>query len=56
MKNQKVRMELLTSEALAKDLFNLGVFNKEEDEEVNIQTPEDFLARFESEKKKEHKN
>ena len=39
-------------EALAKDLFNLGVFNKEEDEEVNIQTPEDFLARFESEKKK----
>ena len=39
-------------EALAKDLFNLGVFNKEEDEEVNIQTPEEFLARFESEKKK----
>lgn len=39
-------------EALAKDLFNLGVFNKEEDEEVSIQTPEDFLARFESEKKK----
>ena len=44
--------EAANFEALAKDLFNLGVFNKEEDEEVNIQTPEDFLARFESEKKK----
>ncbi len=39
-------------EALAKDLFNLGVFKKEGDEEVSISTPEDFLARFESEKKK----
>jgi hypothetical protein len=39
-------------EALANDLFELGVFNKEEDEEVNIESPEDFLARFESEKKK----
>ena len=39
-------------EALSNDLFNLGVFNKEEDEEVTISTPEDFLARFESEKKK----
>jgi hypothetical protein len=38
--------------ALANDLFQLGVFNKEEDEEVNIESPEDFLARFESEKKK----
>ncbi len=38
--------------ALANDLFNLGVFNKEDDEEVTIATPEDFLARFESEKKK----
>lgn len=38
--------------ALANDLFELGVFNKEEDEEVNIESPEDFLARFESEKKK----
>ena len=39
-------------EALANDLFNLGVFNKEDDEEVTIASPEDFLARFESEKKK----
>jgi len=39
-------------EALANDLFNLGVFNKEGEEEVSISTPEDFLARFESEKKK----
>ena len=39
-------------EALANDLFQLGVFNKEEDEEVTIASPEDFLARFESEKKK----
>ena len=39
-------------EALSKDLFDLGVFNKEEGEEVSIETPEDFLARFESEKKK----
>jgi len=39
-------------EALANDLFNLGVFNKEGDEEVTIASPEDFLARFESEKKK----
>ena len=38
--------------ALANDLFQLGVFNKEEDEEVSIESPEDFLARFESEKKK----
>ena len=39
-------------EALANDLFNLGVFNKEGEEEVSISSPEDFLARFESEKKK----
>lgn len=40
--------------ALANDLFNLGVFNKEEDEEnVEINTPEEFLERFQAEKKKE---
>lgn len=39
-------------EALANDLFNLGVFKKEGEEEVTIASPEDFLARFESEKKK----
>jgi hypothetical protein len=38
--------------ALSNDLFNLGVFNKEEDEEVSINTAEEFLERFNSEKKK----
>jgi len=38
--------------ALANDLFNLGVFTKEEDEEVSINTPEEFLERFTAEKKK----
>lgn len=38
---------------LSKDLFRLGVFNKEENEEdVDITTGEDFLERFETEKKK----
>lgn len=39
--------------ALANDLFKLGVFNKEDEEgDVEIKTPEDFLERFNSEKKK----
>ena len=38
--------------ALANDLFSLGVFTKEEDEEVSINTPEEFLERFTAEKKK----
>jgi hypothetical protein len=39
--------------ALARDLFKLNVFTKDEDEEdVNISTPEEFLARFQDEKKK----
>lgn len=39
--------------ALSKDLFKLGVFSKDEDEEdVNISTPEEFLERFQNEKKK----
>ena len=39
--------------ALANDLFNLGVFTKNsEDEEVSINTPEEFLERFTAEKKK----
>lgn len=42
--------------ALSKDLFRLGVFNKNEDEsedsDVVIDSPEDFLERFQSEKKK----
>jgi len=39
--------------ALAKDLFKLGVFSKDDEEEdVNISTPEEFLERFNNEKKK----
>ena len=39
--------------ALAKDLYKLGVFTSEEDdEETNISTPEEFLERFNAEKKK----
>lgn len=39
--------------ALARDLFKLNVFTKDDDEEeVNISTPEEFLERFQSEKKK----
>ena len=39
--------------SLSKDLFKLGVFtNDEDDEEVNISTPEEFLERFQAEKKK----
>jgi len=39
--------------ALANDLFNLGVFTKDSDEEeVSISTPEEFLERFNAEKKK----
>lgn len=40
-------------EALANDLFNLGVFTKDDDDEdVAINTPEEFLERFQAEKKK----
>ena len=39
--------------ALANDLFKLGVFTKEEDEDdVEINTPEEFLEKFQVEKKK----
>jgi hypothetical protein len=39
--------------ALSNDLFKLGVFSKDEDEEdTPIDTPEAFLERFQSEKKK----
>ena len=39
--------------ALSNDLFKLGVFNKDEDEEdINITTPEEFLERFQVEKRK----
>ena len=39
--------------SLSKDLFKLGVFTNDEDEEdVAISTPEEFLERFNAEKKK----
>ena len=39
--------------SLSRDLFKLGVFtNDEDDEEVSISTPEEFLERFQAEKKK----
>ena len=40
--------------ALSKDLFKLGVFSKDDDEEEDtpINTPEEFLERFQAEKKK----
>jgi hypothetical protein len=39
--------------ALANDLFKLGVFSKDDEEEdVQISTPEEFLERFQEEKKK----
>ncbi len=39
--------------ALANDLFKLGVFTKEDDEEdVDVSTPEAFLERFQAEKRR----
>lgn len=39
--------------ALSRDLFKLGVFSKEDDEEdAAIETPEAFLEKFQAEKKK----
>jgi hypothetical protein len=38
--------------ALANDLYKLGVFNKDDDDEEAISTPEQFLEKFNSEKKK----
>ena len=39
--------------AFSKDLFRLGAFSKDDDEEdIQISTAEEFLERFESEKKK----
>jgi hypothetical protein len=39
--------------ALANDLFKLGVFSKDDEEDdLDISTPEEFLERFEAEKRK----
>ena len=53
IENNEEEEEVSKFGALSKDLFKLGVFSKEEDEEdVSISTPEEFLERFNSEKKK----
>ncbi len=51
--NTEVDEQVSQFTALSRDLFKLGVFSQDEDEqEVNISTPEEFLERFQSEKKK----
>ena len=53
LEKDKNNVEVSKFSALSKDLFKLGVFNKEEDEaDVDIASPEDFLERFQLEKKK----
>ena len=50
---EDVEEDITQFSALANDLFNLGVFTKDgEDEDVVINTPEEFLERFNAEKKK----
>lgn len=39
-------------QALANDLVKLGVFTTDDDEEINITSPEEFLERFQAEKQK----
>jgi hypothetical protein len=51
--NEEGEVEESRFTALSKDLFKLGVFSKEDDEEdAPINTPEEFLERFQAEKKK----
>jgi len=51
--NEEGEVEQSRFTALSKDLFKLGVFSKEDDEEdTPINTPEEFLERFQAEKKK----
>ena len=51
---QEGEEELSRFTALSRDLFKLGVFSKddEEEEDMDIKTPEEFLERFQLEKKK----
>lgn len=39
-------------QALANDLVKLGVFTAEDDEEITVSSPEEFLERFQEEKRK----
>jgi hypothetical protein len=51
--DEEAEEEVSQFTALSRDLFKLGVFSKDEDEEdVTISTAEEFLERFNSEKKK----
>jgi len=51
--DDEITPEVSQFSALANDLLKLGVFTKEEDEEdFSISSPEEFLERFNSEKKK----
>lgn len=53
--NKGIEEEIEETEfaSLSRDLFKLGVFTKEEDEEdIKINTPEEFLERFNQEKRK----
>jgi len=51
--DEEAEAEVSRFGALANDLFKLGVFSKEDDDEDEpISTPEEFLERFQSEKKK----
>jgi len=51
--NEEEEEEVSRFAALSNDLFKLGVFNKDEDEDnVSIATPEEFLERFQVEKRK----
>jgi hypothetical protein len=53
VENEEEEPETSQFTALSNDLFKLGVFNKDEDEEdVAITSPEEFLERFNLEKKK----
>jgi len=51
--DEQEEQEVSQFAALSKDLLKLGVFSTDDDEEeINISTPEEFLERFNAEKKK----
>jgi len=51
--DEEEEQEVSQFAALSKDLLKLGVFSTDDDEEeINISTPEEFLERFNAEKKK----
>jgi hypothetical protein len=50
--DENEEQEISQFTALARDLAKLGVFSVDEDEDLEISTPEEFLERFQEEKKK----